>query len=83
MTLDLRLVALLVCPVDKGSLYVVGTGDDTFLYNPRLQRRYRVNAGIPDLLPDEADEVGDAEHAGIMATIEATAAPLTGGGTPA
>jgi uncharacterized protein len=40
---------------------------DQLLYNPRLRRAYRIEDGIPVLLVDEAIEVGDDEHARLMA----------------
>jgi uncharacterized protein YbaR (Trm112 family) len=83
MTLEPRLIDIMVCPVDKGPLYVVNDGDETFLYNERLRRRYRVVGDIPNLLPDEADQVSDSDHDQIMETIAASGAPLTGGGAPA
>ena len=47
---------------DKGPLLYFA--DEQSLYNPRLQRRYRVLDGdIPDLLIDDAETVDDAEHA--------------------
>jgi uncharacterized protein YbaR (Trm112 family) len=68
MALDQRLLAILACPEDKGPLYYLG--DDGGLYNPRLQRRYVVRDGIPVMLVDEAEAVGDAEHAELLARIE-------------
>jgi uncharacterized protein YbaR (Trm112 family) len=58
--LDEKLLAILVCPDDRGSLLLVG---DELLYNPRLRRAYRIDAGVPVLLIDEAVTVtDDAEH---------------------
>ncbi len=37
------------------------------LYNPRLRRAYRIEDGIPVLLVDEAVDVGDDEHARLIA----------------
>ena len=68
MTLDARLLEILACPVDKGPLLYFA--DDEILYNPRLQKRYRVQDGIPVMLPDEADDVDDAEHARLVAKAE-------------
>ncbi|WIM90176.1 Trm112 family protein [Candidatus Mycobacterium wuenschmannii] len=56
--LDETLLAILVCPADRGPLLLV----DEVLYNPRLRRAYRIEGGIPVLLIDEAIEVDDAEH---------------------
>lgn len=58
--LDEKLLAMLVCPADRGPLLLVG---DEMLYNPRLRRGYRIDDGIPVLLIDEAVAVtDDAEH---------------------
>ncbi len=87
MTLDPKLLSILVCPTDKGPLYPIGTTDSgdspAWLYNPRLLRRYAVIDGIPDLLPDDAESVGDDEHATLMATIESEGIAATGGGSSA
>jgi uncharacterized protein YbaR (Trm112 family) len=83
MSLDSQLLAILVCPVDKGPLFAVGgpdSGDDpTGLYNPRLKRRYPVVDGIPNLLPDDAEVVDDAAHEALTAEIEARGTQPTGG----
>ncbi|MDX1892839.1 Trm112 family protein [Mycolicibacterium sp. 050158] len=61
--LDQRLRALLVCPQDRGPLLL--TGDR--LYNPRLRRAYRIEAGVPVLLISEAVTVtDDAEHQALL-----------------
>jgi len=67
MALDTRLLAVLACPVDKGPLYYLG--DEGGLYNPRLRRRYVVRDGIPVMLPDEAETVGEADAAALDARI--------------
>jgi uncharacterized protein YbaR (Trm112 family) len=61
--LDEKLLAILVCPADRGPLVNVGE----LLYNPRLRRAYRIENGIPILLVEEARDVGDDEHARLMA----------------
>lgn len=63
MALDQNLLAILVCPQDRGPLLFV----DDCLYNPRLQRKYRIDDGIPVLLVDEAVSVDDAEHQRLLA----------------
>ncbi len=69
MPLDARLLEILACPVDKGPLFYFT--DEDSLYNPRLQRRYRIHEGdIPVMLPDEAEDVDDAEHARLLAKAE-------------
>ncbi|MGA3351586.1 MAG: Trm112 family protein [Acidimicrobiales bacterium] len=60
MALDPQLLALLACPEDKGPLLYFA--DEETLYNPRLQRRYRVVDGIPVMLVDEAETVSEEEH---------------------
>jgi uncharacterized protein YbaR (Trm112 family) len=57
--LDERLLDILVCPEDRGPLLLAGD----VLYNPRLRRAYRIEAGVPVLLVDEAVTIDDdAEH---------------------
>ena len=59
--LDPRLLAILACPQDKGPLLYFA--DEQVLFNPRLQRTYRVRDGIPVMLIDEATAVDAAEGA--------------------
>lgn len=61
--LDDKLLKILVCPADRGSLVLV----DDVLYNPRLHKAYRIEDGVPVLLIDEAVEVGPEEHERLMA----------------
>ena len=75
MPLDPQLLAILACPVDKGSLYYLA--EEEVLYNPRLQRRYDVRADIPIMLPDEATIVDDTEHDRLMAKVAAEGVPPT------
>lgn len=65
--IDETLLSILVCPADRGRLLLVG---GEVLYNPRLRRAYRIDEGIPVLLIDEARDVGDDEHARLMARAE-------------
>jgi uncharacterized protein len=65
--IDETLLSILVCPADRGPLVLVGKDDGELLYNPRMRRAYRIEDGIPVLLVDEATEVGDDEHARLMA----------------
>ena len=69
MTLDSRLLEILACPTDKGPLLYFA--DEDTLYNPRLRLRYRIDDGIPVMLPDEAAEVDAAEHARLTAKADA------------
>jgi uncharacterized protein YbaR (Trm112 family) len=60
MAIDPRLLEILACPEDKGSLlYFPKEGA---LYNPRLKRRYPVKDDVPVMLEEESESVGDAEH---------------------
>ncbi|MGA9492318.1 MAG: Trm112 family protein [Mycobacterium sp.] len=65
--IDETLVRILVCPADRGSLLLLDGPGGQLLYNPRLRRAYRIEDSIPVLLVDEAVEVGDDEHAQLMA----------------
>jgi uncharacterized protein len=63
MSLDSTLLSILVCPEDRGPLLFV----NGCLYNPRQQRKYRIDDDIPVLLVDESVIVDDAEHRRLMA----------------
>ncbi|MGD0983549.1 MAG: Trm112 family protein [Acidimicrobiales bacterium] len=65
MELDPQLLALLACPEDKGPLLYFP--DEETLYNPRLHRRYRIVDGIPVMLVDESETVGEDEHERLLA----------------
>lgn len=65
MPLDPLLVDILACPQDKGPLLYFP--DEDALYNPRLKRRYSISDGIPDMLIEDAEDVGDVEHQRLMA----------------
>ena len=75
MALDPRLLEILACPDDKGPLLYFP--DEDALYNPRLHRRYLVDDDIPNMLIDEAETVGDAEHGRLMAVAESESIPFT------
>ena len=67
---DESLLAILVCPADRGPLLLVRSSDAAaanVLYNPRLHRAYRIDDGIPVLLVDEAVTVDDDEHVRLIA----------------
>jgi uncharacterized protein len=78
MALDPLLIEVLACPVDKGPLWWFA--DEDFLYNPRLQRGYRVRDGLPVMLVDESVETDDAEHQRLVAKAAADAVTETGHG---
>jgi uncharacterized protein len=67
MALDDTLLAILVCPEDRGPLLLI----EDQLYNPRLRRKYRIDDGIPVLLIDEAVAVDDDEHLRLLAADQA------------
>jgi uncharacterized protein YbaR (Trm112 family) len=64
MALDEQLLEILACPEDKGPLLYFP--DEDALYNPRLQRRYRIDDDIPVMLIDEAEALDDEEHERLM-----------------
>ena len=76
MSLDATLMKILVCPKDKGVLWLAKDG--SFLYNPRLRLAYDVRDGIPVMLIDEARQVGEADHAEYEREIAAGAMVSTG-----
>ncbi|WP_405728764.1 Trm112 family protein [Streptomyces sp. NBC_00028] len=53
MKSDDPLLMILACPIDKGPLLLLDSGDA--LYNPRLRRRYPIVDGIPQLLPTSGE----------------------------
>lgn len=75
MALDPKLLEILACPDDKGSLLYFES--EHALYNPRLKRRYEIRDDIPVMLVDEATTVDDAEHDRLMAKADADATPST------
>jgi uncharacterized protein YbaR (Trm112 family) len=60
MALPEGLLKILVCPVDKGDLLYFA--DEDLLYNPRLRRAYRIEDGVPVLLPGRAESISELEH---------------------
>lgn len=65
MALDPKLLEILACPDDKGSLLYFE--DENSLFNPRLKRRYRIEDDIPLMLIDESEIVSDEEAARLVA----------------
>ena len=59
MALDPQLLEILACPDDKGPLLYFE--DEAVLYNPRLQRKYRIDDDIPVMLVDEAEKPESAK----------------------
>ncbi|MFI6340635.1 Trm112 family protein [Streptomyces sp. NPDC050535] len=66
MNPDDPLLKILACPLDKGPLHLLvpdeSPGSEAALYNPRLQRRYAILDGIPQLLPSSGEQVDEDEH---------------------
>ena len=75
MPLDPMLLEILACPEDKGPLFYLE--DENSLYNPRLQRIYRVEDDIPIMLIDEANEVDENEHKRIIEKVESDGISFT------
>ena len=75
MALDPKLLEILACPEDKGSLLYFES--EQALYNPRLKRRYEIRDDIPVMLVDEATTVDDAEHDRLLAKADADGVPST------
>ena len=67
MAIDHALLDILACPEDKGPLYYVES--ESFLYNPRLHRKYAVRDDIPVMLINEAEAAAAAEHDRIMGLV--------------
>ncbi len=77
MALEQALLGVLVCPIDKrGLLYFA---DDAVLYNPRLRRLYRIENGVPLMLPRQAEPVPDEEHSRLMKCARRGQAVVTAG----
>jgi uncharacterized protein YbaR (Trm112 family) len=70
MTLDPALLAILVCPEDKGELHYLE--QEGVLFNPRLRRTYEIRDGIPVMLVEEATELTDEEFDRLSALIAAS-----------
>lgn len=70
MKADDALLKILACPIDKGPLALLAS--EEALYNPRLQRRYPILDGIPQLLPSLGEQLSEAEHERAMRQIKET-----------
>ncbi len=55
-----ELLQVLACPQDRGELLFVES--EECFYNPRLRLRYPIRDGVPVLLVEEAQTVGEQEH---------------------
>jgi uncharacterized protein len=73
MPLAADLLRILMCPKSKSPLVYFPRGeandDETkgFLYAPAARLRYRIEAGVPVLLVEEAEEVAPAEAQRLVA----------------
>jgi uncharacterized protein len=76
MGLEQALLKIIACPIDKGELLYVE--DELVLYNPRLRRAYPIADGVPVMLPLEAREMSDAEHARLVSLARQRDAPPPG-----
>ncbi|MEW1762376.1 Trm112 family protein [Streptomyces cyaneofuscatus] len=72
MNPDDPLLAILVCPLDKGPLTLLT--DEEALYNPRLRLSYPILDGIPQLLPSSGRKVDADAHERYLAHLKASAA---------
>jgi uncharacterized protein len=83
MSLEMPLLEILACPIDKGGLlYFRDEGIEGVLYNPRLRRLYRVVDGRPVMLANRAEAAPEAEHHRLLARAQAGHAAGTGGLVP-
>ena len=70
--LSAELLAIVVCPKSKQPLTYFPRGEDgsdeakAFLLSPAARLRYRVDAGVPVLLVDEAEAVSEREVARLL-----------------
>ena len=67
MSLDPTLLAILVCPEDKGELHYLES--EAVLFNPRLRRTYEVRDGIPVMLVEEATGLSDEDFDRLSALV--------------
>ncbi|NGO13821.1 Trm112 family protein [Streptomyces sp. HC44] len=81
MNPDDPLLKILACPLDKGPLHLLVQEPEDALYNPRLQRRYPIVDGIPQLLPSSGEQVTEDEHEELLLRISG-GDPQTPGMTP-
>lgn len=58
------MLGILACPVDKGALLYFAA--DAALYNPRLRRLHRVDAGIPMMRADDGTPVDADAHQALL-----------------
>ncbi|MEU5159708.1 Trm112 family protein [Streptomyces sp. NPDC020875] len=87
MTPDDPLLAVLVCPLDKGPLRLVTPAASAAvpaggaLYNPRLRRLYPIVDGVPRLRPVSGEPVSEETHAALTGWDGADPGPAAEPGT--
>jgi uncharacterized protein YbaR (Trm112 family) len=64
MPLDPKFLAILVCPLSHAPL--IEDGDYLVSTDAKTRRRYRIENGIPNLLINESEELGEATWHEIM-----------------
>lgn len=62
--LDPELLKILACPLARTPL--VQDGDTLVSTDPQTRRRYKIIDGIPDLLIEDGEELGEGEWRAIM-----------------
>jgi uncharacterized protein len=75
VSLEVSLLRILACPIDKGELLYFD--DEDVLYNPRLRRLYRVAQGVPVMLATESEAVSVDDHGALMRRAEVGGAVST------
>ena len=73
MTITMELVRVLACPESRQPVVYVPDGRDgaaDFLLCPASRLKYRIEDGIPVMLVEEAERVGEAECARLVALAE-------------
>jgi uncharacterized protein YbaR (Trm112 family) len=69
VSLDARLIDILVCPESKAPL--IYFEDEAFLFCPESRLRYPIVDGIPVMLIDEAERLDEDAAAALVATARA------------
>jgi len=64
VTIHPELLELLACPLSRAPL--VQDGNTLVSTDAATRRRYRIDDGVPVMLVDESEEVGEAEWKAIM-----------------
>jgi uncharacterized protein YbaR (Trm112 family) len=79
MAIASELLDVLVCPESRASMIYFPEGEDGgFLFCPSSKLKYRIEAGIPVLLVEEAERVDDSEAEKLSAEAEQRELSRTG-----